>query len=327
MKPVLFALLLSLQWVAGAAQAHQLDPAFLGLREFAPNRFAVTWKLSVEGGLANVLAPEFPAACEVDGDVRSRMDVRVRILHGTLACREPLPGQRIAIEGLPATHTDALLHVEYLAGDMFDARLTPAVPAIVIGKPNSAGQVAMQYLLLGIQHIIEGIDHLLFVLGLFIVVVGYRRLLWTVTAFTLAHTLTLATAVLGWIRLPAAPVEVGIALSILLLAVEATRPAAASVTQRQPWASAFTFGLLHGLGFAGALLDIGLPARSLGIALAAFNAGVEIGQLMFIAVLLCFVLLLRRLAPAGARSFRVSAAYLMGPVAVFWILQRSILLW
>ena len=192
--------------------------------------------------------------------------------------------------------TDVLVRLERMDGTTQTLRVTPAAPSFVIEAQPGRWQVAKTYLLLGIEHILLGVDHLLFVLALVILVDGTRRLFWTITAFTAAHSITLAAATLGWVHVPSPPVEASIALSIVFLASEimhrrAGRP---GLTYRQPWIVAFLFGLLHGLGFAGALSEVGLPANAIPFALLFFNVGVEIGQLLFIAAVLAAMAALRR---------------------------------
>ena len=214
----------------------------------------------------------------------------VRLQHGTLACPGGLAGKTFTVNGLAQTQTDVLLRVDYLDGTASNQRLTPDAPTVTIPERPSALEVVSTYTALGIEHILLGIDHLLFVLALLLLVNGVGRLVATVTAFTLAHSVTLGAATLGFVHVPPAPVEAVIALSILFLASElarrslaATSVDAANLTARFPWVVAFAFGLLHGFGFAGALSEVGMPAAAVPLALLFFNVGVEIGQLAFIA--------------------------------------------
>jgi hypothetical protein len=249
-------------------------------------------------------------------------------------CSGGLTGREIAITGLPATRTDVLARVSRADGTAQTVRLTPSTPDFTVSEAASGWQVAGMYLGLGVEHILLGIDHLLFVLALLFLVGDWPRLIGTVTAFTLAHSLTLAAATLGWVRVPPAPVEAVIALSIVFVAAEIlhAREGRAGLAARLPWVVAFVFGLLHGLGFASALRDIGLPEHAVPLALAFFNVGVELGQLLFIAVV--FVLLWsiqpvgRSVSGSGnawqrADRFSAPAAYLIGSVAMFWVFDRT----
>jgi len=242
-----------------------------------------------------------------------------------------------------------LLRVDYLDGSASNQRLTPAEPSVVIPARPSAFEVIRTYTVLGIGHILGGVDHLLFVLALLLLVRGLGRLIATVTAFTLAHSVTLAAATLGFVHVPSAPVEATIALSILFLASElarqplATEPSAAGraasgsaptgtrsvdaradLTARFPWLVAFSFGLLHGFGFAGALSEVGVPQRAVPLALLFFNVGVEIGQLLFIASVLSLGWLVRRAAVRAPGWWPRAAAYGIGSVAAFWVVQRTV---
>ena len=333
---------------AAPAPAHRLSPAFFGLTEAAPDVYAVQWKVSISGGLASALEPKVPAGCTLTGDVRTYVvNEDVRFQHGTLTCAGGIGGRELRIAGLELTQTDVLVRVDYLDGTASNQRLTPAAPSAIIPARPSALDVIRAYTVLGIEHILGGVDHLLFVLALLLLVRGVGRLVATVTAFTLAHSVTLAAATLGFVHVPSAPVEATIALSILFLASElARRPLAAGagavsnaappaptsaggdtradLTARFPWLVAFSFGLLHGFGFAGALAEVGMPAKAVPLALLFFNVGVEIGQLAFIAAVLTVGWLVRRAAVAAPAWWPRAAAYGIGSVAGFWVVQRTV---
>jgi hypothetical protein len=237
---------------------------------------------------------------------------------------ESLTGQTIVIEGLSALQTDVLLLVQLKDGQQHSAILRPASPEFTIPLEASKLEIAGDYWRMGTTHILEGVDHLLFVLALLLIVTGFGPLLKAVTAFTVAHSITLALATLGLIHVPPAPTEAIIALSILFLAAEIVHKHDGQIglTERWPWLIAFLFGLFHGLGFAGALGEIGVPQAEVPLALLMFNVGVETGQLLFIAVVLSAIAVLRRLpltAPAGA--WRV-APYTIGSLAAFWTIER-----
>jgi hydrogenase/urease accessory protein HupE len=327
--------LLLLLCFADAALAHRLSPAFFGLNEIEADVYSAQWKVSVPGGLADTLEPQIPTGCAVDGAVRSYIVDDARLMHARIACDGPLPGRSFTVDGLALTDTDVLLRVDYLDGGSFTHRLVPEAPTVVIPEQPGALEVVRTYLVLGVEHILLGIDHLLFVLALLLLVKGWGRLVATITAFTLAHSITLAAATLGLVQVPSAPVEATIALSILFLATELARrrslePAAAaamtaSLAARFPWVVAFTFGLLHGFGFAGALSEIGLPADAIPLALLFFNLGVESGQLLFVAAVLGTGWLLRRATIALPDWAPQTTAYVIGSVSAYWVFERTIL--
>jgi hydrogenase/urease accessory protein HupE len=243
---------------------------------------------------------------------------------------EGLDGKAVGFTNLSATRIDVLARLVRLDGTVQLERILPVHPSFVGRSSPGALEVVTTYTILGIEHILSGFDHLLFVLALVLLVRGTRRLLVTITAFTAAHSLTLAGATLGWVHVPAAPVEASIALSIVFVASEIVhlRQGRTSLTQRYPWVVAFTFGLLHGFGFAGALAEVGLPPSSIPIALLFFNVGVEIGQLLFVAAVLTVIAVGSR---AGQRLrwsqppwlWRV-APYAIGGLASFWLVERIV---
>jgi hydrogenase/urease accessory protein HupE len=252
----------------------------------------------------------------------------------TIRCDGGLTGRAVTIEGLSATSTDVLVRIESLAGAIQTERLTPTKTAFVVQATPRAGEVAATYLRLGVEHILFGFDHLLFVLALVILVRDWRRVAVTVTAFTMAHSITLAAATLGFVHVPGPPVEAAIALSIMLVAVEIlnARSGKPSLTARLPWLVAFCFGLLHGFGFAGALAEVGLPQHAIPIALLFFNVGVEVGQLIFVAAVLSLIWFFRRAASQLLedaliqRTFDrvdVTAGYGIGVVAAYWLIERT----
>jgi hydrogenase/urease accessory protein HupE len=313
--------------VALPAAAHRLSPAFFGLTETARDTFAVQWKVSISGGLAAVLEPQVPEGCSLTEAVRTYVVDDVRFQHGTLHCPGGLGGKRFGVNGLAETQTDVLLRVDYLDGSSSNQRLTRDKTAVTIPARPSMLEVVDTYLELGVEHILLGVDHLLFVLALLLLVRGVRRLVATVTAFTVAHSITLAAATLGFVHVPPAPVEAVIALSILFLASElARRHAGGSVdlTERFPWIVAFSFGLLHGFGFAGALSEVGVPTQAVPLALLNFNVGVEIGQLLFIGAVLGIGWLVRFSVVRVPAGWRRVAAYGIGSMSAFWVVQRTV---
>jgi len=309
---------------AAPAAAHEVRPAYLEISEGAGETFEVLWKVPARGDLRLALEARLPERC-VELAPRSRIATEAALAERwRVRCPGGLVGETIAIEGLSGTLTDVLVRLEARDGSTRLARLTPREPAFRVEARPGRAEVAATYMRLGVEHILGGIDHLLFVLALLLLVRGTRRLVATVTAFTVAHSLTLAAATLGLVHVRQAPVEAVIALSIVFVAAEIVQQARGrpGLGSRRPWILAFAFGLLHGLGFAGALREVGLPERSIPIALLFFNLGVELGQLLFIACALPLAALGRR---AALRWPLVSAripAYGIGCVAAWWTLER-----
>lgn len=309
------------------ASAHALDPGFLELSRLDETQWRVNWRMPDVGGRPMPIMPVLPEGCTETPPSDPVFDGRAWIMSFIAACPEGLAGGTIRIDGLERTSTDVLVRYELASGQAQTRRLTAAATEFVIPANPGNAEVFTSYVSLGVTHILEGFDHLLFVFALLLLVRQPRRLLWAITAFTLAHSLTLAAATFGWLRLPSAPVEVVIALSIVFLAYELALPPERRdpVSERFPALIAFGFGLIHGLGFAGVLHEIGLPQTDIPLALLSFNIGVELGQLLFIAVVLGLGYLARRLMPALARygsSMVHISSYVIGSVAAFWVLER-----
>jgi hydrogenase/urease accessory protein HupE len=319
-----FGLLAALLLLTQGLSAHEARPGFLELREATANVFLMTWKVPALGEYRLAMTPRLPESCRLIGEPARIQAGGAFIEHGRVGCDRGLEGQSIAIDGLDATLTDVLVRIESVDGSVRSARLTPSSPSFIVPVQSGPLMVLRAYVGLGVEHILFGIDHLLFVLCLLLLVRGVRKLLTTITAFTLAHSITLAAATLGVIRVPAAPVEATIALSIVFLASELARGEAgrSAVTRSYPWLVAFSFGLLHGLGFAGALAEVGLPQREIPLALFAFNVGVELGQLAFVTAALSLVRI-ARLMPLRLPPWAPGAAgYAIGSVAAFWVFAR-----
>jgi hydrogenase/urease accessory protein HupE len=323
MPALLLAFLFGLLGV-GTATAHEVRPAYLELREAASGEFAVLWKTPMLGETRLALSPEFSGKTEHLTPVETRETGNAAVQTWRLKAIEPLRGQSVRIAGLEGTMTDSLVRVEFVDGTSWTQRLTPSEPAAVIPARQSGPAVAGVYLKLGVEHILFGIDHLLFVLALLIITKGTWRLVKTVTAFTIAHSITLALATLGFVHVPQAPVEAVIALSIVFVAAEIVhaRRGLEGITARAPWIVAFTFGLLHGFGFASALSEVGLPQGQIPVALLFFNLGVESGQLIFIAAVLSVMAVVRRVRVPLPRWAELAPAYVIGSVAMFWVIQR-----
>jgi len=315
--------------LAGPARAHEVRPGYLELREGPAGTFSILWKVPARGEDRFGIRPVLPAQCTEASPARGSATGDAYVERSTVRCPGGIDGARITIDGLEATMTDVLVRLERASGATQAIRLTPAAASFVVEATQSRLAVARTYLGLGVGHILFGFDHLLFVLALLLLVGPTRRLVSTVTAFTVAHSLTLAAATLGLVHVPPQPVEASIALSIAFVAAELVhaREGIVSLTEQRPWVVAFVFGLLHGLGFAGALSQVGLPPQAIPVALLFFNLGVEIGQLLFIAAVLLVLALARRTAVrAPAWAWRVPA-YAIGAVAAFWTIERVATFW
>jgi hydrogenase/urease accessory protein HupE len=320
--------LLACGWVTLAA-AHPLAPALLQLSEAADGQVELLWRASVLQAVG--VRPELPAGCRRESEPEVTRDERgAETTRWTLHCDGGLVGKRVFVPQLERAGINVILRIERADGSMQKTLLDAAHPAYTVPPPTAAPPVFPSYLQLGVEHLLFGFDHVLFVAGLVLLVRGTRRLLLTVTAFTLGHSLTLSLAVLGFVRVNPGLTELGIALSLLLLACDLAR---AKDPQRPPswlarWPAtmAVAFGLLHGLGFAGALAEIGLPPREIPLALFAFNLGIELGQLLLVGLLLVLGLLWRRLPPAPwavPGVARLLPIYLIGTLAAYWCLERT----
>ena len=323
------AIVMAAVGAATAAGAHPLAPSLLTVREHDQGRVEVVWKtplLRLPGvDLRPVLPPECPptspptAVGEADGDSA--------VTRWTVDCGSAgLVGKVIGLEGLGAAKTDALLRIELADGRAVDTILRAREPFFTVREREEPRDVARHYVELGFEHILGGYDHLLFVFGLLLLITNRRLLIATITAFTIGHSLTLSLAMLGVARVPAPPIEALIAGSIFVLAVELARVPGGATTliRRRPWVMAVLFGFLHGLGFAGALRAVGLPADAVPLALLSFNVGIEIGQLVFVVGILALVAAARpvtRRIPAWAHALPV---YAMGSLAACWTIERML---
>ncbi|MDF0666085.1 MAG: HupE/UreJ family protein [Nitrospira sp.] len=316
--------LMLLVFLTVPAAAHEVRPAYLELHETVSGEFAVLWKTPMRGEMRLALSVEFSGRTEKSAPVVRRETGGAAIQIWRMKSIDPLRGQSVRLVGLERTMTDALVRAEFADGTSWTQRLTPQQPAAVIPAGQSGLMVAGLYLKLGVEHILRGIDHLSFVLALLIITQGTWRLVKTITAFTIAHSITLALAALGFVEVPQAPVEAVIALSIVFVAAEIIRGCngRGGLTARAPWIVAFAFGLLHGFGFAGALSEVGLPQGQIPVALLFFNLGVEAGQLLFIAAVLSAMALVRLLRRPLPPWIEWAPAYAIGTVAMFWVIQR-----
>jgi len=307
------------------AFAHESQPGLLQLTQQDGNRYDVLWRAPIYYGKPHPASLQLPGNWKTVGTPTTRQRADSAVHRRTVLVEaDTIHGSLIRLPGLEATITDVLLRVQFANGSTSSAIIKPDQPWVMIEGPSSAWQIGWDYTVLGVEHILFGIDHLLFVLALLLIVKGTRRLLITITAFTLAHSITLAAATLGWIWVPGPPVEAVIALSILFLASELVKinRGEHSLTARYPWLVAFTFGLLHGFGFAGALSAVGLPQNEIPLALLMFNVGVELGQVMFVIAMLMVIALLRVARAQWPVWSRQVPAYGIGGIAAFWFIQR-----
>lgn len=325
---LLFGVVVALLVLVSNALAHEIRPAYLHIDEMGANRYKVVWRTPMLSGMRLPVALRFPdsvrnATAPAERDLPDSL-VETRVIETDAG---GLAGKRVEFVGLQATITDVLVRVHMLDGAVTTTMIHPSQPWVDVASRPGRLDVAKMFIMHGIDHILFGYDHLLFVLALMFIARSWRALLLTVTAFTAAHSITLTLATLGFVHVPGPPVEAAIAFSILLLACEIIRiqKGQTSLTAQRPWLVAFAFGLLHGLGFAGALSELALPAGDIPLALLFFNVGVEIGQLMFIAAVIGLIALVVRLAryPAwlGRHAF-TTATYAIGTMSAFWFVER-----
>lgn len=317
-------LLLACLLLPRPAAAHEIRPVFLDIRETGTGSYAVSWKRPALNGGVLAIHPVFPKGCEVLQDGLPQVTGAFAVERMALRCRDSLAGAAIGFSGLSSAMVDGLVRVQFASGQMATGRVLPSRPSFTVPASASGWQVLRTYVRLGVEHILLGYDHLVFVLALVLFVRRWRRLLTTATAFTLAHSITLSMAAMGAVHVPVAPVETMIAVSILLMALELlqVRNDPGRAAGLRPAGLAFGFGLLHGLGFASALAEIGLPQHEIPLALLSFNLGVELGQVAFIAALLGAGWLLRRLAPPWQARAYTAGVYAIGGLSAFWALQR-----
>ena len=305
--------------------ADEIRPAYLEVSEKSPNLFSLLWKVPAKGDKKLSLDVILPNNCTNKSQPRRQLVNAAYIERWMSVCEGGLSEQTISIQGLGTSNSDVLLRLEFLDNTSQSVQLTPVNNSYTVMQTASTWQIVRTYTWLGITHILLGFDHLLFVFALLLIVKSMRRLLWTITAFTLAHSITMAGATLGFIHIPQQPVEAMIALSILFLAMEIVHEKQGKVclTARYPWLIAFIFGLLHGFGFAGALAEIGLPQQAITLALVFFNIGVELGQLMFVAIVVLVGLALQRLKhPNLLQKIETVVVYAIGGLSSFWVFER-----
>lgn len=317
--------LLILLWLSCLVQvwAHEIRPAYLQINQTAQNQYDILWKVPSKGETVLDIQPEFSPMFHLSRSANDTVLEGFVIFRYQLTGNQLLQGTALNIRNLPLTTIDVLVNIHLLDGQKYTFLIQPSQSQIEIPERPTKWNVAKTYTLLGIEHILLGFDHLLFVLALIILTKGAMRIVKTITAFTIAHSITLGMASLGYVHVPGPPVEAVIALSIMFLALEILRGLNGQVTltASKPWLVAFTFGLLHGFGFAGALAEIGLPQSEIPLALACFNIGVELGQLAFVGLMLCVIYLLhlKRDWPVWLQKV---PPYAIGTISAFWVIER-----
>ncbi len=310
-------------------RSHEIRPAYLQIIQLDDFSYNVFWKVPSMGDAVPKIAPIFPNSYTIEILELPNL-VSGSIVHSyKVSSDEALPGQTISIDGLNKTLIDVLVNVNFLNGEKISFMLQPDNPSYIIPDKETLLGTIKTYLILGVEHILLGIDHLLFVLALLLITSGFKKLIKTVTAFTIAHSITLSLATLGFIGLPGPPVEAVIALSIVFLATELIQyyKGEETLTSKYPWVVAFIFGLLHGFGFAGALTTIGLPQTTIPSALLFFNIGVELGQIAFILGVLGLLWLLKKTKITFPKWATFVPVYGIGGIASYWLIERVVGFW
>lgn len=319
-----FVLGLLLLLICGSARADELRPGYVEFTQVSALEWALVWKSPMKGGFTQFTKPDLPRNCVFHGLPKRVITNGSMVTTSAVKCVGQVGGGFIGLENFEAAQSDVLVRVAPLARPVQTFRLTPAEPRQIIAEKPDRWQVARTYFVTGVDHIIFGYDHLLFVVALVLLLSGIWNVFKAVTAFTIAHSLTLVGTTLGVIGLPQQPVEAVIALSIMFLAVEIIKrkPGQLRLSERIPWVVAFGFGLLHGFGFAGALKEIGLPESDILTALLTFNLGVEAGQVAIVVVTGCILAVFRirftKVQPAAIKA----ATYAIGTIASFWFIER-----
>lgn len=309
------------------AYGDTINPSLLNIKENKLGWYDVTWKVPRKDNKALSINKHLPESMELIGTASGRMVPAAYVETSRYKMKgTSLFGEKVSVSGLGETLSQVLLRIELNDGSVFSSILKPDASSYVIPQQASKLDVALEYWEMGTIHILEGTDHLLFVFALLLIVVGFKALIKAITAFTVAHSITLVLTTLGLLSLPAAPTEAIISLSIMFLAAEIIHKyrGQISLTEKYPWAVAFIFGLFHGLGFAGALAEIGIPQHEVPLALLMFNVGVETGQLMFIAGVLIIIGILRRLPFKVPEGFVKTIPYAIGTLAAFWTIERVV---
>jgi len=312
------------------AHADELRPAYVELNQISSSEWALLWKASAQSRLGRSGEAIIPEVCNTVGETKRRFAASNILTSEVLKCTGSIAGQSIGLQGLELSTTDALVRIAPLDEETQTLRLTPDAPIATIARKDAIANVAWTYTVIGFEHIVVGFDHLLFVLALVLLLKGGWLVAKTVTAFTIAHSITLVGSTLGYLSLPSQPVEAIIALSIIFLAVEIVKAQrdhdthGPRLSERFPWIVAFLFGLLHGFGFAGALAEIGLPQDDVPMALLTFNLGVEIGQLFIVALALTLLALIRGFQQSWLQPVKTATSYAIGIIATYWFIERMV---
>ncbi len=316
---------LALLIAAAPLHADELRPGYIEITQADASNWRLVWKAPMRGGVTPATQPLLPAGCNIAGTPKRAMAALAVVTEANIRCTGSIAGKRIGLSDFSASQTDVLVRVAPLGRPVQALRLTADAPTATIEATPDRWQVAKTYFVIGVEHILFGYDHLLFVVSLVLLLSGLWTIAKAVTAFTVAHSITLIGTTLGFLGLPQRPVESVIALSILFLTVEIVkkRADAPRLSERIPWVVAFGFGLLHGFGFAGALNEIGLPEGEVPTALLTFNLGVEAGQLAIVFATAAVLAVLRRLTPAMLPGVIRIASYAIGTVAAYWFIERT----
>ena len=319
-----YLLMLWCLFAATEVAAHRFAPSLLEVTQLSAETFNATWKTPIQTVSATPIEPRFPATCEPTSTSPWVQEGTGMLMQTQYECAQGLVGETLTVSGLGENQSSALLRVNLADGIFHQAVFTASEPEFTVPEEGSAGSVALDYTWLGAEHIWAGPDHLLFVMGLLLLVGWNRRLIYTVTAFTLGHSVTLAMVTLGLFDYPVSLVEFMIALSIYVLAVELARGEGGGALWRQPWWLAGGFGLLHGMGFAGALAETGLPQSNVPVALLFFNVGIELGQLAFIALLVVIAAAGVRVVGQRVTTLRPLPVYVLGGLSAMWCIERGL---
>ncbi len=321
----IIASLLILFLLSQFCMADDIRLSYLEIKEKKSQHFSVLLKLPSKDNQKLPIEMIIPKGCISTTPKISHLINNTYLDSWQMKCNNGLTNKTLLLKGLEKTNIELLLRLELLSETSHSTLLTPSKASYIVPKNDSSLKILQTYTWLGITHILLGFDHLLFVFALLLIVNSMRRLLWTISAFTLAHSLTMAIATLGIVHIPQAPVEAIIALSILFLAMEIMHEKQGKVglTSRYPWLIAFIFGLLHGFGFAGALAEIGLPQQAIALALVFFNIGVELGQLIFIATIVSIIVALKHFTyPNLLSKLQTVVIYMIGGVSSYWLIDR-----
>ena len=311
-------------WSFFSLKAHEIRPAYLQIDQIGTNEYTVLWKVPRTVDKVPDIQPTFENDFKLTEAVKPRLLDAFVLYTYRLKGNKSLENSSINITKLNTTGIDVLVSIRFSDKSQYTFLLQPTKSSVKIPESPNKWIVAKTYIILGIEHILLGFDHLLFVLALLIITTGFKKLLKTITAFTLAHSITLTCSALQIIHLPGPPVEAVIALSIVFLALEILKiqKGKATLTSKKPWLVAFTFGLLHGFGFAGALAEIGLPQNEIPLALAGFNIGVELGQIFFVLLTLLLWKMVKPLIPAQNSKVQKILPYAIGTLSMFWLIER-----